>query len=825
MGIKKNFGNRVFNEKKSLLYWTILISVGLILLVSPFSKGLFNGYSASFDTAIMTFQSCLFGVGILFTIYLMFKPSHDRGTDVVHWLVWVLPLMYIIPLLISPASSYHASQAVYLHVAFGLAFAIGFYLNRTAFSTRILLTAILGSGSLIIIFGFMNWFGDASLWGLMNWNYIGGTSQVYKDAVLAGSDGARLTSIFQYANSYAAYLIALVLSFLVLLVNSKKIQHIFFFSLLLVPAIISLMLTLSRGGLLVFPIVILITLPFLKWYRQLFMIVYLVASAIIVMIVLNPISNLGHSLQQQFNTSDMLKGWGILIVASIASALLNVALHTFLFRKIKSTTRTHIKKLPLNALIPACLLLLGTITLLLLLSTNVITSLLPGSLQERIKNINFEQNSVLERGTFYTDAWKVVKDYPLFGAGGGSWASMYEKYQNNPYISNQTHNYFMQLLVEVGVIGFIAFLLFIILIFIYFIRSYYKREEEQQSYYLIYFIIVAAILIHSILDFNMSFIYLSFLVYLCLGGMLAANEIKPFTWQERWAAKSTKYIYPVSLLGLFIILTLISLNQLTSNKEFHKVQMNAGKGLSFQQLNQTIDSAINKLNNPEYINLKLQILFSVYKQTNDQQYASYAEEILKTYKKEEPYFKPFIYRELELRLMNKEYDQAVQLLESEVNNYPWDITMYSELASVYFQSGLFLLEEGSSELALKEWDHAATLLKRVQDKADYLESLPEHQYQGREFGLTADFALPLGQIAYYKGDYTLAEQYLLMRMDQQFNDAKDIETATYYIATLKKLQKDDISVAQDMFSKVSEEIKQTVKDQLETLLAQTAVTK
>lgn len=60
----------------------------------------------------------------------------------------------------------------------------------------------------------------------------------------------------------------------------------------------------------------------------------------------------------------------------------------------------------------------------------------------RLENINFQQHSVLERITFYKDAMKVVKDYPIIGTGGGGWSSLYEQYQNNPYISRQVHNFF-----------------------------------------------------------------------------------------------------------------------------------------------------------------------------------------------------------------------------------------------------------------------------------------------------------------------------------------------------------------------------------------------
>lgn len=55
----------------------------------------------------------------------------------------------------------------------------------------------------------------------------------------------------------------------------------------------------------------------------------------------------------------------------------------------------------------------------LLIGTSV-RSLLPDNIETRLENINFKQHSVLERFTFYKDAMKVVKDYPILGSGGAA---------------------------------------------------------------------------------------------------------------------------------------------------------------------------------------------------------------------------------------------------------------------------------------------------------------------------------------------------------------------------------------------------------------------
>lgn len=821
MDLKSVVKQQRFVEKKSVLFWCQITIISLIFMIAPFSKGLFNGYKTSFDTAIMTFQCFFFGVSILFALFLLRRKPVDLQTESTHWIIWILPIIYFISALVSPASSYQALQAINIQIAYSFAFVMGLYFSRTIFTQKMLLSSILGSGALIIIFGFMNWFGDASLWGLIKWKLTGVPQTTYQDAVLISSDGARLTSVFQYGNSYAAYLIAMIVSFLVIAVHSKQAKHVFISSLLLVPAVISLLLTLSRGGLIVFPIIVLLTLPFMRWKRQLILIGYLAVSGIISLLILNPITNLGTVLQQQFDASDAFKGWGILILASLGTATIHAVIHYYvLAKKTDNEERTHWNRVPLNAVIPLGLVVLGGFLAALLFSTNLITNLLPEHIKNRIENINFAQNSVLERGTFYSDAWKLALDYPVFGAGGGSWASLYEKYQNNPYTSNQTHSYFMQILVETGFIGLIAILAILGFIYFSFIRSYRKIQSESRSYFLVYFVIATSILVHSILDFNMSYVYLSLIVYLCLGGMLAIDESKPFNWQKKLSLSKVNYIYPLLLLGCSIIFMFFVINNLNSNTLFTTTKTISYQGAPFNEVNQQIDNAIDKLKNPEYYELKLQFYFSAYNQSGNPQFIEQAEAILASIKLREPHFKPLVYRELELYLLKNDYAKAKEILESGIHNYHWDINFYVELADVHFKEGLAQLKVGQPENALQEWNLVNQVIQQVEEKAIYLNSLPENQVQGREFGLVPDFSLILGKIAYHKGFYAEAEQQLQKRLDASYDDPKDIDATTYYVASLRKQKKADQSYLHDMLEKLPENEQIRVNKQFQELLTQ-----
>ncbi|NTZ20268.1 hypothetical protein EXW96_22790 [Paenibacillus sp. JMULE4] len=62
-------------------------------------------------------------------------------------------------------------------------------------------------------------------------------------------------------------------------------------------------------------------------------------------------------------------------------------------------------------------------------------------------------------------------DYPIIGAGGGGWSSLYQQYQSYPYTSRQAHNFLLQYLTEIGLLGILAIVFFILFIFIRYIKN------------------------------------------------------------------------------------------------------------------------------------------------------------------------------------------------------------------------------------------------------------------------------------------------------------------------------------------------------------------
>lgn len=118
--------------------------------------------------------------------------------------------------------------------------------------------------------------------------------------------------------------------------------------------------------------------------------------------------------------------------------------------------------------------------------------------------LDFESISFTSRSDMNRWAWEIVKDYPLNGTGAGGWNAIYHQYQDYQFFSTETHNYFMQLWVETGTIGFLAWMAVLAIIVYYLI--YIKRSSDQNQWMLLWGLATAlmALIAHSLIDFDLS---------------------------------------------------------------------------------------------------------------------------------------------------------------------------------------------------------------------------------------------------------------------------------------------------------------------------------
>lgn len=795
----------------TVLIWTLVSALIIFLIWAPFQQGLFNGQSIDFEKQIYwaaVWSAALLLLGLA-AFFKHLRIANYREITAVG--VWLLPLTYILSSFVA-VSHYLAMDMILVTCISATFFTLGVFLLQHRSANRVMRIALLWTTYLIVIYGFINWFGQRIFAGsLVNWFSHVVENGIYKDAVMTDSNGLRLTSVFQYANTYAAFLMAMLFAVLFTASRSVKLHDRLIHGFMLVPIILSIALTLSRGGLVMLPVVFIVLLLLLKPAQQLIWIINLVISAAISFVVLQPITDLGLSLNQVYNGADAFKGWALLIGASAVNAALiwltGRYLKPLFERKFEkwSARRTASLWLPLGGLLVVAVL--G----LLLIGTSL-KNALPENVRIRVENINFQQHSVLERITFYKDSMKMVADYPVLGGGGGAWAVMYEQYQNNPYVSNQTHNYFLQYLDETGIVGILILLSFLIYVFYQYLRSYYReQDEEKKQGHFFYFLIAFSILAHSVLDFNMSYVYVSILVFFSLGGMAAAIKATPFSRKKEAdaktkttdASKGIPTLYTAAAGIAAIVLLVFSGRYVAAAGDAQEASrlFQSPEQKSYEQVREPLDNALKiRPTDPTTVVQLAAVLQSVYNSTQDINYLNEAETVLKNALEREPYSKGIINQLASVYVLKTETENSFNLLAGNLYKFNWDMSWYEQVIGQSVTVSYLSLNLGDTESQKSAAQKGADAYNRMLAGVEHLKTLPEGQLQGREFSVTTATTLNAGKAMFLSGQTEEAASTLKGMLTEDFANAENLDAARWYLASLKKLGQEDAAIYEKLIA-------------------------
>ncbi|OPA76085.1 hypothetical protein BVG16_17870 [Paenibacillus selenitireducens] len=785
-GKKKAPSNRtiIVPRDQSVLYWLLMGITVLFLLWAPLWAALFNGQEFTFERPIYQAMRWVAVIMLLLGIYLFKNWKFHDTKDGFALLILALPLSYLISL-IPAASHYQALNMVYIYLMFAAIFIVGLYFTREKHGNDIIRITLVTSTYITVFFGLFHWFGNGKFIAkLLGWLIpINPATGIYVQAIWNDSNGLRLASFFQYPNTYASFLIAILFAGTFLVVRSRKWYVTALHTFMLVPIILSFFLTLSRAAYVILPIVFLIVVLCLKPYRQIMYTIHIALAFIASMAILNKVTAIGISVNGQFVGSESLKGWMLTLGVSLALAIIATAVQHFLGPWLERKLSGFGQRKGSSWYLPSAAVILGVIMVFVFIGTSA-KNLLPENVKIRLENINFQQHSVLERATFYKDAIKLVADYPVFGAGGGAWYSMYEKYQHNPYLSRQAHSFFFQNLVEVGIFGLLVFIALLVLFFYSYLRDYIRSDEKDRDSHFYYFIIAIALLIHSAIDFDVSYVYIGILLFLCLGAMLSNTKTKELTKLKH--NQAIKFGFPAVVALLSIFMFIFAQTSLSANASFKKSRdmVQTQSSNNFNEIVAPINKALSlRTNHPEYAQLKIQLLQSVYSQNQDQQFYDEAQSLLDKTRAKEPYnFILMSFQMKQYELSNNKVEE-LKFIEEQLQNYPWNMSLYDTAIQLNAEFGN---AQGGDLSSNQYYNAAIAAYDKIIAQKQVIASLPKEQLQGRAFDITPKISLNMGQIYFKKGDFAKAAETLKPSITEDYNDVINRDLARWYLAALQK---------------------------------------
>ncbi|GIQ71255.1 hypothetical protein DUZ99_13255 [Xylanibacillus composti] len=767
---------------QSFLFWLILSFALAFIFIAPFYKGLFNGNSFFFERPIYTAVMWGSVALIIVSIYLFTKWKLQNHRDILAIAVWFIPICYLLSMM-NATSKHLASIELYIQILCAIFFLIGAYFTSNNAVTVILRYGIVVSGYVVVIYGWMNWFGNAE----------------YQDAVLNG----RMAGVFQYPNTYAAFMTSILMISLLYLLKARKWYEIVPHALMIFPIIFSFVLTLSRGGYATFGIILILFLFLFQWKKQLLILVYVFMSFGTSLIFYNPIVLIHEKVQSESSQSSSIEGWSILIGISIVFACLICAFQIMFFRKWEKNNSELIVRWGKNWVIPTLLLFGVIIVGLIIFTFGSISGLFPDNIQKRLdgfSNIAIKEDARL---TYIKDATEIIQDSPILGAGGGAWTRLYSQYQSYPYTSNQTHTFYMKYLIETGILGFLVFMCVVGYVFIVFFKNYYKESlDENNRLQWVFPSFALPILFHSAIDFDMSFVYLSVMIFFCLGVMVSRDNSNLLQTANINKISRFNLIFPSTMLILAVVVFVNTSLSVRANQLFSQSVETAKTSQNYNEIIKPLDQALKlKGNNPEYNLFKINMLQQLYAQTKDEQFANEASNLLQNVRKVDRYNLQMIHQQYNLYIASGKYDQAIEWIDGHLEYFPWDETLYKIAIQLHLELGDHARRDGENLKQRYYWDKVEGYVGKLRGLYED-NQMPENIMRGYNYNTKLEMGLTLGKVFYLDGRYPEAIEVLKeVRVSNFFENYINREIARWYLASLYKIgEKND-----ELYNKLIEE--------------------
>lgn len=439
----------------------------------------------------------------------------------------------------------------------------------------------------------------------------------------------------------------------------------------------------SRGGLLVYPLVLLIYFIGLgKEYR------YLAFGHFVLTFIAAMVANI--KLMPMLVAENAGGAW-LWFFIGVGVALAGQAL-------LIALSRIKISKQALGIAAGAVLLVIVVFGWIQVKDTGVPSKLMPSHLISSIQNIKLTDRNVQERFVFWQDAFKVVKEHPVFGLGGGAFEETNRRYQSYFYSSTQAHNHYVQMWTEVGTVGLLIFLTLWAFYKLLVLKLWWRQKNKETRLLVWSMYGTAATLgLHAFLDFDLSLSSITIVLFAMLGltrgvERYTMNENKYLTYEKlapwKWAYQAGVIVF-CAIIIIYMSMLNMSLSHAAagskafSAKDFNQAKVEFEKAVSLDRLNVDYRSDLSKV----YLNLN-----------ETEQAVKTAEEAVKL----APYNVDALGNAVNMYAQANNIDQVLAYSEKVVENFPFNVNLWERLNYQYFAAGYMVWTKGDSNGA-KEW--------------------------------------------------------------------------------------------------------------------------
>jgi len=391
------------------------------------------------------------------------------------------------------------------------------------------------------------------------------------------SFGKRLNSTFQYANTAGIYFGLCFFLALTVIIKYKNFIIRAMFTGISSIILVAMFFTGSRGTYVVFPIAFIIYVIMVPAGFRLRSLGSLICVALPFALCLK-----GYNANALIANSVYAFKWLALCfgLSVMSAAAIDLIISPLYKRFIAPILLKH----KVLRYFGAATVLVGVIVLIAV-AASYIKAYIPADFIKRIATISIFEKSAVDRFGLDLDAWTLFKSNWL-GYGGGGWTALYQSIQHKFITARSVHNNFFQVLVEAGIIGFLAYMAVTLTAFACFIYAYIKAIDNKRKLLVSGFMAAyAAVTLHSAIDFDLTFASMS-LLWWSFTGISAA-----FANTASGERGGKSMFAGVSLTAPLYITLILSVGLVLPNAAFTTSALYADKAAEYRE-NADISNAI-----------------------------------------------------------------------------------------------------------------------------------------------------------------------------------------------------------------------------------------
>ena len=477
VGKKNNIKSNYNLSYDNIINYSFIALISIFLIIAPFYRGLYfrENYIPSVIFVCATF--------ILYLLYKLMKKDCRIISTYLDIAILLLPFVYLISFFFS-VNAKLAFDAVLKYAAYFMIYKIAVELFKGHVEKKSIIYAVIISNFLVAITGLFTMAGIMDLKGVVLYN--------------------RIYGLYQYPNTTGAILGAGFLISILTLSKSRNLFKKLFLQLMLTAIFAGFMLTLSLGAFLVFGAIALIFFIISDYKIKLNMLCNALISVLANVMVF--IGYFRNGLKDSFIVYFIISMAASIFLQYIFNLLSNKYIEKFDKKAISIVT----------AVLIVSILIVGT-------AVSIIKSDVVKPLIAELWDAGLKLQNASDRITFSKDGMRIFLDNPLIGTGGGTWQDTYYKYQSFAYNSAEAHNFYIQFLTEVGIIGGIIFItIMFILLKKFIVQVFINKNDINMPIFAGIFMIIG----HAFIDFDLSLCAPMFLLWTLIGVLNAGDEDK-----------------------------------------------------------------------------------------------------------------------------------------------------------------------------------------------------------------------------------------------------------------------------------------------------------